>query len=514
MTDKRFEIQAAEECSSDKTTAHHGGGKGRPYWNPTSFQFMYVPAFQFQHIPGTEQYRYHAVDVNGTDHIFEAENCTGLLTPVWRDIPEGVVKLTVWALDEEGNEKYLAGARTFYRLSPFTADLPQAARSYKETVTKIYDYAFEQSFIQHWLTEKTPDPDYDLNVYPSKMIPAIVVAMLDYARMRPDRAEDAIRIAVNAADYLIGITPAEGAMKGVPPTYQLDFRPHPETRKKLTAVENIDKVMMIYPAHAGAAYLKLYDATGDRKYYDAAMNIGYFFRDNVQENGSWYLILNRHTGKPVIANYCEPLERIIPMLMGIYEHNGDEIWKKLADGALGYMEKTMLSAYDWEGQFEDSPTSANYSNLTHYGAAALVKHYCRYCADDPEKMAIADDLMRFVEDQFVIWKKPSPWNRVHFDTSLWQTPCGMEQYNWHVPIDASTSDIMEAFLAMHKAGRGELHLEKAKALADSITRAQQPDGMLPTHWMTEAYKKGEDFWINCMFYAAVRLSELSEYIGE
>ena len=514
MTSKDFARQALQECNSGATTAHHGGGEGRPFWNGYSFQFMYVPAFQFQGIPGVSRYRYVATDAAGATHSFEAESAEALLEPIWKNIPEGVVQLQVYALDDKGEPAHLVGARTFFKLAPFASDLPPAARSYHEAAMRVYDYAFRQSFIRHWLTHGTPDPDYDLNVYPSKMIPAVVTAMIDYAKISPEHAEDALQIAKNAADYLIGITPGQGEpMAGIPPTYQLDFREHPETRNNLKAEEYFDRVMMIYPAHAGSAYLALEAATGEQRYLDAALSIGAYYHDHVEENGSWYLLRSRTTGESVSANYCAPLERIIPFLMALHERTNESVWKELADGAMSYVENDVLLSYNWEAQFEDSRTSANYSNLTHYGADALIRHYCRYHADSAEHMAAADDLMRFVEDQFVIWKKPSPWNRKNFDTSLWQTPCGLEQYRWHVPIDASTVDIARTFLAMHRAGRGELHLEKAKALANSITRAQQDDGMVPTHWMTPAHMKGEDFWINCMFDSARALTELAEYVG-
>ena len=86
MTKEDFAKQAARECCSPLTTAHHGGAEGRPFWNPLSYQFMYVPAFQFQALPGILRYRYTAKDERGVRHIFEADNASALLTPVWADI--------------------------------------------------------------------------------------------------------------------------------------------------------------------------------------------------------------------------------------------------------------------------------------------------------------------------------------------------------------------------------------------------------------------------------------------
>lgn len=512
MTDKKFEIQAAAECASEKTSAHHGGGEGRPFWNPHAIQFMYAPSFHFTTLPGITRYLYKAEDETGKIHTFEAETASAILAPIWADIPEGVVKLSVSALDDDGNEIGLAGARMFFRLAPFPADLPDAVRPYGEAAAKAFDYAMSQSFIRHWLEKGTPDPDYDLNVYPSKMISSIIDAMIYYAKVCPDKEADAIQVAKNCADYLMGITPREGVMKNVPPTYQVNFRPNPEKRKNATAMDRINWVMMIYPAHVGKSYLNLEAKTGEKKYLDEALKIGEHYKENVQENGSWFLIRDINTGELLSPNYCEPLEKIVPFLMALYERTGNGEWKALADGAIHFVETNELKTYEWEAQFEDSTCSANYSNLTHYGASAMVRYYTKYFSDDEEKMKIADDLMRFIEDQFVIWKRPSPWNRDHLDTSIYHTPCGLEQYLWYVPIDASTGDIINTFLAMYKAGRGELHLEKAKALADSLTRIQREDGYMPTHWMSEEHLGEKWFWINCHFVSASALTELSEAV--
>ncbi len=499
------------ECSTAATSPCPGGRPGRPFWNPEAFQFMYVPAFQFQPIPGASSYIYELTDEKGVIRSFTAKDCSANLEPVWRDIPEGVVKLTVTAADKDGNKTWQAGSRTFFKLASFPDDLPGPARGYREAALKTFEYALSKPFMQHWITEGTPHPDYNHYVYPSKMSYGIIIGMLSYAGLCPERADDAMKIAVACADYLIGITPKSGPMKGIPPTYQINFRPNPETRQNLKAAERINQCMMIYPPHVGIAYLELYKATGDKKYYDAAMEIACYFRDTVEENGSWMLIRDYTTGEAIAPDYCEALREFYPFFSELCSMTGDAVWKKLCDGCVAYAESAVES-YNFGGQFEDSKCSVSYSNLSHYGATTLIRYYCENYADNEEKMAVADELMRFVEDQFVIWKRPSPWNKSRFDTSLWHTPCGLEQYGWHVPIDASTSDIYYTFMEMYKAGRGELHLAKAMALADSVTRAQQENGLIPTHWMDESYRKGKGMWINCMFYAADRLLKLADFL--
>ena len=490
------------------------GVEGVPYWNPISFQFMFAPRFQFQTIPGAPAYRYIATDEQGVDHVFESDKSTDTLSSIWKEIPEGVVSLKVWSLNAQKEQVYLVGARTFFRLANFTEDLPPRACGYKEASLKAYEYAFHQDFLQNWITAGKPFEDYDHYVYPSKMITSIIHSMIKYAGMCPENAEAAMTIAKNSADYLIGLTAKDGPMKGIPPTYQLDFRPDWEKRNNLAAKSRIDWCMMIYPPAVADAYLDLEAATHDKKYYDAAMAVAEYMADHVEESGSWSLVRSISTGEILNRDLCDPLQVICPFLMKMYSRTGDEKWKKLADNGIAYVERTKLPGYLWGAQFEDSRVSVNYANLSHYPATALVRFYATYYKDDEKKMKIARDVMRFAEDQFVIWKRPSPWNCRDFDTSLWPTPCGLEQYVWHVPIDASTADIMKTFLVMYQAGCGDVFLKKAKALGDSITRQQQPDGMIPTHWMNKDYLHGKGLWINCLFASSTALLELGEFLGE
>lgn len=507
MTKQEIAAQAYKECCSAETTAHHGGF-GRPFWNVHAFQFMYVPSFQFQPIPGCEFYRFSAKDKNGKIHTFDADNPSALLTDIWGDLPEGVVELTVRTADGDG---LLVGARTFYKTAPFCAGLPGAVRPYGECASRAFEYIINLDYVRYWLDHGVPDPGYILNAYPSKTHSAIIETVLNSMSLFPDRAADMLKIAKNAADYLLSITPDGGPMNGVPPTYKLDCCDSAEEGLGGLVNDRSDTVMTIYPSYVGRAYLSLEEKTGEKRYLDAALKIGEFYLDKVLESGSWFIMLDSKTGSPVSFNLCDPLVNIVPFLMKLYSRTGDSKWDTLAKNAISYVEKNSLEQYNWEGQFEDSGLSDNYSNLTHFGASALARYYAEYYSDDEARMKTAEELMRFVEDQFVVWEKPAPWNKSGFDTSLFLAPCGLEQYNWHVPIDSSTAGIALSFLSLYKAGRGEIYLEKARALMNSVTRAQREDGMIPTHWMDEKSLAGDNFWVNCMIYTAGALQTMAEF---
>ena len=522
MTKEELKKRAFEECCNENTTVRYGILNERPFWNTESEQFMYVPAFHFPEIRGIKKYRYDAVDEKGIKHTFIADNPNALLTPIWAQLPEGVVTLTVTALNEDGSDGYLVGARTFFRLAPFDGDYAPAVCTYKECALKAYEFALKQDFVQYWLKYGTPDPHYDLNVYPSKMISALIEAMLSLSRLCPEKKEEALKIAVNAADFLVSITPHDDVpLKNLPPTYNLEFCPDPDeygihTANWDNAVWRSGCIMMIYPPAVGSAYIKLYKATGDKKYFNEAINIGNYFLDTVENNGSWYLMRSLEDGKPIGENYIAPIEVVVPFLMALYECTGEDKWKRLADGAVNYVFKTQLSSYNWEGQFEDSLISVSYSNLSHYPAGSLLRYIAQYRASEPEMLDIAKELMRFVEDQFVIWKRPYPWKHRTplgiggYDSSLWHTPAALEQHFWYVPIDASTASVVNDFNAMYKATGDELYLAKAKALANQLTVMQEESGRIPTHWMNTDEARG-NFWFNCLFYSCRTLESMSEY---
>lgn len=514
---------ALKEYNSDVTTAHHGGAMGRPFWNICASQFMYNPSFPFSELPGCLRYRFTATDCNGKKHCFEAEKPTSLLTPIWGDIPEGMTELICEALNKDGSPIALVGARTFFRAAPFAGpeNYPPKARGYRESALMAYRYVFNRPFIQYWRTHGTPDPEFDFNVYPSKTIASVVRAMINYAELEPEHKTEAMEIATKAADFLISITLPEGSpLEGLPPTYYVDFRKGLEGYNNESAVVRGDNLMTIYPAEAGCSYLLLEKATGDLRYLEAAKKIAEYYRKNVLDNGSWYLYLSTATGEPQQPNYCIP-EGIMRFMDRMYARTGETVWADLRRGCYDYIVKTCLENYNWEGQFEDSAFSTQYSNLTHFTADAMIKYIVDNMYDDEKMVAEAEDMMRFVEDQFVVWGNFSPFNHVcsprHGDNiAEWFTPAGLEQYRWYVPIDSSTSRIMEAFAKLYTLNKSPLLLAKAKVLGDMITRMQNPEsGLIPTHWMRKTcIEDGGNLWINCMIAVAENMMYLADVVGE
>ncbi len=507
-----YKAAALAEYNSAETTAHHGGAFGRPFWNANATQFTFVPAFGFPVSPMAHEYLFTATDCEGKKHSFRAEKPTALLTPIWAAIPTGMVTLTVEALSAKGEALFLIGARSFYKCAPFAGReaYGTANQSYRECAKKGLHYVLNQPYIRHFLTHGTPDPSYDYYVYPSKTISAIVRSLVSLTKMDEATKEEALALAMRAADYLLSITyKAPAALAGLPPTYYTAFRPE-GVGNSFMAPKRLGKIMMLYPASVGSAYLALAEATGERRYLDAALTIADYYANTVLPEGSWPLFMDAESGAREAKNLCVP-NQIMAFLFEAYETTGNARYRAVAEGCISYIEENCLKNYNWEGQFEDVGFSANYENLTHFAATAYICYAVKYKEHTAQLRETLADLCRYIEDQFVVWGPHAPSAR--WDTSEWLYPAGLEQYTWYHPINGSTTSAMRAFLAMHRLTKEPLFLEKARALADTVAKNQnEKSGAIPTYFRSaDCAEKLEDFWLNCHTGTASSMMEIAEY---
>ncbi len=510
----KYREQALLEYNGENTAAHPGGVCGRPFWNLNSSQFMFVPTFQFPRIPGISEYLFTAEDKDGKVHSFKSDSPVASLAPVWGDIPVGMVCLKVESVGKDGAPGYLVGARTFYKSAPFPgrSAFPSKARSYRECALAAFRYIYNEPMVQHWLINGTPMPDYPHNVYPAKTIDSIIRAMVYYAKLEPSEKENALKLACRAADYLLSISfEGDHPLAGLPPTYSFKGLDAEAVNKVAPAAQNcVGTTMMIYPVSAGIAYLTLAAATGNDKYFKAALRIAEYYKANVLPSGSWYLLYDCDSGKPLSNNVCVNF-KFVDFFRMLYEKTNDEAWHELELGCYNYIVETCLKNYNWEGQFEDVAVSGNYQNLTHFTANNLIAYISKNLSDDDKMISEAIDLMRYVEDQFVVWGAHPDWN-LNFKEEIRHFPAGLEQYFCYAPIDSSTTVIMSAFASMYIITKDRLYLEKAMTLADAVTRKQDlKTGMIPTFWIGENCEYGyENFWINCHLYSAIAMMELAE----
>lgn len=475
-----------------------------PFWNRYAQQYIYAPAFEVLPLTTAEKYLFTALGSDSIEYTFIAEKTYEDLSPIWNEIPVGFVQLKISGIDLQGNEVGEKKLFSFYKAASFRGPYHQKTSDYEVSAEKALEYEFNQNHIQNWAINGNPDiVAYNLYCYPSKNIGAVTEIMLEYSKISKQDHDQALQIAINAAEYLINISEPKGApLEFFPPTYAGEQR---------TSKAYSNQFMTIYPAHTASTYLDLFDVTQDIKYKEAALRIAATYKKLQEPSGTWKLKLWRD-GSPVTNNECIPVG-IIRFLDRLESQYNIKEYMEVKNNAFDWIFNNPLKTYNWSGQFEDIAPVEPYKNLSKDEASGFAIYLFERVDENENFIQIADELLRFCEDQFIIWEKPMPQKQ--YNVEEWITPCVLEQYSCYEPINASVANMMEAYLAGYKATKNEVYKAKAIELANAVTLAQHPDtGRYPTYWQLNERQNtniGWIDWLNCTSYCAKIMLKVADF---
>ncbi|GEM_PF-3492790 len=327
----------------------------------------------------------------------------------------------------------------------------------------------------------------------------------------PPDAVQALLAARRAADYLLGIRhPKDAAWAFHPPTY------HPTMfQDRLRGHMVAERHMTLCGAETGLYYLDVHAATGDRKYLDAAVRIAETYARRQTPEGSWPLFVTAKDNQPVTDNVLI-LTSVITFLDRLGRVTGDRRFEPVRDNAIAWIEKYPVRTWNWQGQFEDVKPQPPYQNLTKHEACDFAIHLLETAPQDQARRALALDLLRFAEDQFVIWAQPpaetplkqNPDGESGARRRGWMLPCVLEQYRCYAPVCASSAKLICTYLAAYDATGDRLHLEKAKGLAATLARTQS-NRAAPGRYLTWVMQPSGPMWFNCELMAIRAVQELA-----
>ncbi|MFV0469252.1 MAG: hypothetical protein ACK5MK_10035 [Dysgonomonas sp.] len=484
-----------------------------PLWTKYGKMFMYAPAFDFDSVKEAVEYKYKLSSASGKVFSFRAKAPNLLLSPVWEKIPEGRVVLHVIALNKFGDSIALAGSKNFYRSIPFQGITNSPKRPYKSAAYLTLDYIFNLPHIQKWVNSTRPDLDYIFYAYPAKIISAAIEGMLLYSEnSRTNKADSlkAMTIALNMAHHLTSIsTSKHPLLRYFAPTYDVEFyNERVKDTVQYPPVEHIShvykvmkkdshKMMLLYGYEYAYMLLNLYDRTKDAKWLHIVKSIAESYKQLQLSDGSWYLNIDYQTAEPLSANKLIP-GNLLMFYKKIEKEYGIVGYQDVIDKAEKWIRRNPLKTFDWEGQFEDIASyDEPYRNLTKYTPTDYAIYLLRY-ESSKENIAIAKELIRFSEDQFVTWGKTEVG---------YHTPGVMEQYSYFAVIDASACQMIKAYLEVYKVTKEKEYYRKAETLANSITEQQQENGEIYTVWKEDPNRQN---WLNCMVYSANTLMFLDK----
>lgn len=477
----------------------------RPFWNKYAKRFIYAPAFNYKEIIGAKKYRYEISCIGDSSSFTFGENVPlGPLSPVWDKMPIGYFNLRVVGVSDEGDSVGLSGKGQYYHAAFFNGPYHNALMPYDSSGMVALFHILHKSYVTYWLNNNEPDPGYKLYRYPAKIFSAVISAAVTYAKLNPHakESERAIRIAKIVGDYLLKISiPAGNAWEYFPPTY------YGESIKKLNQAPwiRLENLIPHFGADAGNSYLDLYDLTKDEKYLLAAKRIAHTFLKTQIKNGAWYLYVNPYSGKPTTStdNICIPttILKYLDRLQNDYKMKGLEV---AINKAFNWIMNNPVKTFNWQAQFEDVGTHKPYEDLNRKEACQFAIYLLKQDKNKKQYIRLAEELLRYSEDQFVIWEKPRPdinkgSSNPAFISKNWITPCTLEQYAYMMPTNLAAMRMMKVYWYAYLATHKKIYLAKAKSFANTMTIVQQAhEGNYSTYFT----KYNLEEWLNCNVYAA------------
>lgn len=474
-----------------------------PFWNKNAKQFIYAPAFDYKAINNASKYVYKIVSAaDGSQHTFTSTVPYSPLSKIWASIPVGYFDPEVTGVSDQGKSIGIAGKGRYYRAAYFNGPYHKPVMPYNESAKLALNNLLHKDYVDYWLKNKTPDPDYLTYRFPAKLFSALVIGAITHAKLKPNTADAkrSTELAHIVADYLISISFKKGTpWEYFPPTYYGS-----KIGLKSDSPMQLYNNFPIMGVDAGIAYLDLYDFTGDKKYLEAAKRISGTYLKTQLGNGSWYQYVNHETGKPTAENITIPTSIInyFDRLRRDYKVTGLE---NSISRAFKWTMDNPVKTFNWQGQFEDIKAQGPYVNQSREQACDMAV----YLFKNKKDINLVEELVRFAEDQFVIWEKPVDiayqQPRPGGNSKNWITPSVQEQYAFWMPVGRAAGVMVETYWQAYEATKKEIYLEKAKSIANSFTLAQKEhNGDYPTFFT----KYPMNLRLNSVVYPAKVLMDL------
>lgn len=480
-----------------------------PFWNGKARQFIWAPAFEYKTIEGATTYQY-IIKSEGKEYGFKSNIPYAPLSIVWKKMPVGTFTLNVVALDNKGTKIAEVGSGKYYKAAFFNGIYHEPVMSYDASARLALDHLLDEKYVKYWLENKQPDPKYANYKYPSKIYSALVIGAITHAKLKKGTADEktSTELAKIVADFMLGIRNKKGlSWEYHVPTYYEKYN-FPENKPHMDPANHFT----IMGVDAGNAFLDMFDFTGDEKYKTAAELIAKTYLKTQLPEGSWYQFVNLSTGKPVSPNVVIPTSIINYFDRLRRDYNVTSL-DASRDKALQWVMQNPVKDFNWQGQFEDIPAKGTYLNQSREQACDLAI----YLFKNKQNISLAEELVRFSEDQFVIWEKPLPF--IHgkakdssgYNSKNWITPSVQEQYSYFMPVGRAAGIMVETYWEAYRATEKEIYLAKAKSIANAFTLNQKANDGDYTTFFTP-YKM--NLWLNSVVYPAKVLMSLQNNLND
>jgi len=420
------------------------------------------------------------------------------LRDIWAQLPLGLLQLTGRAFDASGTLLGVTSLKTLSKAPDWDNPEP-AALDYEATAAGVLDYLCnglppaphhpdDPAYMWHAAVHAVgTDMATDLQ-FPALCFPMMINLFLTGHRL--GLGDDLIERSIQLADFLIDRPMVEeGPLAGLPKS-TMDQEGRGSHREP-------DRTTVVRIGWTGVTMLDLAGVTGIQRYADYASHLGEVLLATQQDDGSWPYRLRISDGE-VVETYTAASVMALFLMERLAEQGNDARYQAAFDRGLDWILANPVQTGLWQQMYEDVPSLEPYENLEQW--APLETAILLLRRQHPDAVSIARKLVRYVEDQFVLFGDESSLSVPYLPF----TPCVMEQYRCYWPMDVHTANYVRAALALYEA-TGEMDwARKAIAAANTVVRCRRPDGRLSTLVPDRRFGTTPPFadWFNCMAHAA------------
>jgi len=483
-------------------------------WNSFSRQFIDPPAFTLLPLPDAVEYR--AVIVQG-GKSFEVRSDKPFLSlaSVWPELEPKRFELAIEWRDEDGKavwseESTRVKAPDWQGMTEPPKDW---AASADRNISFLIDAAesapttYREEGVPVWFwNAHGPGPDGEpprrAVAYPSLHMPLFIRAFVAHARAERSNSKEAERLARLCGEWLLrNRRPEGGRLPLFPYTAIADG-------KFADSGHEENSVNLLRASHMGCGLVALYEFNGDERFLDYACHIADVTMTFQGFDGSFPYRVDPRTGEATEQYTCHAAE-FVALVDAISAHRFDGGRARAAKRAVDWLLAYPLQTHNWKAGYEDVAATEPYGNLENWSALYLIRYLCRHNDEDPRYLPAAEELNRWVEDQFVAF---GPDDAIKVKCP---TPLVMEQYVCYWPMEVHTGNWILALLELHGATGKRVYLDKAMAAGNAIARSQLDNGELST-WGVDV-KTGKPpthraNWYGCNAFATEALYKLDAYV--
>lgn len=483
-------------------------------WNTYSSRFVYSPEWTWEAINGAAAYIVAFADTNdGEAKIIRLASPRYDMVKEWPGIANGPVDIIAWAVDDKDNPICSAWRKRFNK-SPGFDGKSQKPGNWQGSLDRAMTYLlapardkvedFEGDMPRScWSScEESMSGQRRLMAFPALHHPSFVFAFLEYVQQFPNSqlSPTALKQAKQYGDWLL--------TNRLPADWRCGLFPFSTIQQgKMEGYIEGKNITLFRAGRVGEAMIALYKQFSDKRYLEYAKHIGNAFISLQQQDGSWPYRINPLNGKVVetyTSNAVSPA-RLLGMLEQIEPNaNYAASRKKAIDWMMTNPVKTKL----WQGMFEDIGVKIPYQNLEHWDTNELIRYIAHYHRNEAIFVQTAEDLNRYIEDQFVVWQTGDKCV-----SDQCPTPTVMEQYACYRPMEVHTGMWIMSLLALHRSTGKSKYLTKAINAGNSIVMAQQKNGAYST-WGFDI-RFGRPLltmdWPGCNAVAVSALLQLNRY---